>query len=290
MIESKRPIILCADDYALSPGVSRAVCALLAAGRLSAASVMTASRLWPEHAAWLKPFAESADIGLHFALTDLVPLGPMPRLAPTRRFPALGRTLVAALARRIEPDEVRDELERQIDAFTAAMGRLPAFVDGHQHVHQLPVVRDVVIDVVCRRLPDAYLRICDEPASAILRRGVAPLRAMTISLLGRRLRRLARRHGIAANRRFAGVHDFSGRDPFPALCRRFLADSPAGFLVMCHPGTGEAGRSTDPIAAHRVREFEYLSSGEFVDDLAHAGCSLARFSQACGRETSSAAD
>ncbi|HVT56350.1 MAG TPA: ChbG/HpnK family deacetylase, partial [Xanthobacteraceae bacterium] len=35
-----RRIVLCADDYALSPGVSAGIRELLAAGRLNATSVM----------------------------------------------------------------------------------------------------------------------------------------------------------------------------------------------------------------------------------------------------------
>ncbi len=57
-----RPI-LCADDYGLAPGVSRAIARLLAAGRLSATSCITVTRFWPEQAAALRPFADTAEIG-----------------------------------------------------------------------------------------------------------------------------------------------------------------------------------------------------------------------------------
>jgi predicted glycoside hydrolase/deacetylase ChbG (UPF0249 family) len=40
-----RRIVICADDYALSPGVSAGIRELLAAGRLNATSVMT---IFPE--------------------------------------------------------------------------------------------------------------------------------------------------------------------------------------------------------------------------------------------------
>ncbi len=36
----RAPIWLCADDYGISPGVNRAICDLIARGRLNATSVM----------------------------------------------------------------------------------------------------------------------------------------------------------------------------------------------------------------------------------------------------------
>src|SRR5262245_10068587 len=82
------PIVLCADDYAVAPGVSRAICALIEQGRLSATSCMTVSPHWPEHARWLRPLGDRADIGLHLTLTDHAPIGAM-RLAADGRLPPL---------------------------------------------------------------------------------------------------------------------------------------------------------------------------------------------------------
>ena len=101
-----RRVVLCADDYGLSPGVSRGIVELIAQGRLSATSCMSVSRFWPEHAAWLKPFADKVDVGLHLTLTNLPPLGPMPRTASSGRLPGLGtiarRALLGSLDRREE--------------------------------------------------------------------------------------------------------------------------------------------------------------------------------------------
>ena len=83
------PFILCADDYGFSPGVSSAIRDLIDRGRLSATSCMTMSPFWPDHASWLKPYADQVDVGLHLTLTDHRPLGPMPRTAPAGRLPPL---------------------------------------------------------------------------------------------------------------------------------------------------------------------------------------------------------
>jgi predicted glycoside hydrolase/deacetylase ChbG (UPF0249 family) len=266
-----RAFVLCADDYAIAPGVSAAIRDLIERDRLSATSCMTVSPFWPEDAALLRPLADRADIGLHLTLTDHRPLGAMPRTAPHVRLPALGRLMALALARRLDQAEIHGEVARQVGAFASAFGRLPDFIDGHQHVHQLPVVRDAVLATFREEgaRPGAYVRSCVEPATAILRRRVALPKTLLISTLGHGLRRLAREHGIPTNRSFRGVRAFAAGAPFARLFAAFLADLPAGALIMVHPGIpDDALRRADPVTEPRAAEYAYLGGGTFVADLA----------------------
>ena len=148
---SKHSLILCADDYALSPGVMRGVLDALAKGRLNATCAMTNRPLWRQAAPELEAFADRADIGLHLTLTFGAPLGPMPRLAPSGELPQLRPLLKAARAGTLPADEIRAEIARQLDAFQDAMGRAPDFIDGHQHVHILPGIRDWLLEELVRR-------------------------------------------------------------------------------------------------------------------------------------------
>ena len=149
------PFILCADDYGFSPGISSAIRDLIDRGRLSATSCMTMSPFWPDHASWLKPYADQVDVGLHLTLTDQRPLGPMPRTAPGDRFPPLRMLMRKALTRQLDQGEIDSELNRQLDAFERAFGRVPSHIDGHQHIHQLPVVRQAVIKAVTESVKGA---------------------------------------------------------------------------------------------------------------------------------------
>lgn len=291
-IKTPRSILLSADDYGIAPGVSRAILDLVEAGRLTGTSCMTVSPFWPEHATWLRPHAGRAEIGLHFVLTDMRPLGPMPRLAPNGRFPSLPRALALASARQLDPVELDAELNRQLDRFEMALGRPPDFIDGHHHVHQLPMVREVVLRSLSTRLPTGtWVRICDEPVAGVLHRGGAVPQALIISWLGRGLRRGASRLGIPANRRFAGVRTFKETAPYRDLFRRFVADAPEGLLVMCHPGRADADlAAVDWVTRQRDDEYAYLKSEAFVADLAEAGVILGRFKQDGVRGRSSASD
>jgi len=287
--QQPRPVVLCADDYAIAPGVSRAIADLIRRDRLTATSCMAISPFWPEHAGWLQTLRERADIGLHLTLTDAAPLSAMPHLAPRGRLPGLGRLLALALLRRLDATEIAGEVDRQIDRFVSNFGHPPDYIDGHLHVHQLPIVRDIVADRV-RSLPNAYVRVCTEPASAILRRGIAVPRALVISALGKGFRRQIDRARIPANRRFAGVRDFDERQPYRALMRRFLYSAPPGLLVMCHAGIADADlAAVDRVTTARDEEYRYLASDEFPADLAAAGVVLSRFKALAAPETSSAA-
>lgn len=271
-------LTLCADDYGLAPGVGRAIRALIAAGRLHATGCMTISPFWPEEAAKLRPLAEEADLGLHLTLTDHAALGALPSLAPDGRFPSLGRLMGLALTHRLDRREIAAELERQVDAFEAALGRKPDFLDGHHHVHQLPGVRDIVLDLAARRLaPGGWVRSCWEPPLAILRRGIDPLRAGLIAGLGIGLRRRLVAAGVPHNRRFRGVYDFSGRVPYAALFERFTAAPGTATLVMCHPGeVDDALRACERLTDQREVEYAFLAGPQIIDSLAARHLTLGR--------------
>src|ERR1700751_1510189 len=67
------PIWLCADDYGISPGVNRAICDLIARGRLNATSVMVVGpAIYRDEIRALQRAAEGSQrcaIGLHATLS-----------------------------------------------------------------------------------------------------------------------------------------------------------------------------------------------------------------------------
>lgn len=273
------PVALCADDYGIAPGVDEGILELAAAGRITALSCMTASPRWPAAAAALKPLLGRVDIGLHFTLTQLAPLGPMPRLAPIGRFPSMRRLYAQAALRALDLAEIEAELARQIDAFTQATGRAPDFLDGHHHVHQLGTVREAVARQWRSR--GGWIRNTATPFSRARLRGVATRRATILSLYGRAARRTWRTHGIATNTDFAGVRNFAEPGSFRALMQRYLTGAVPGLLIMCHPGRpDEELARIDYVTAPRADELAYLGGAEFPADLEAAGCTLARFGAA----------
>lgn len=275
-----RPLVLCADDYGFAPGVDEGILALLAAGRLSAVSCMTSLPRWPQAAARLRPWLERVDVGLHLTLTDQEAAGPASRLAPEGRLPALPRLARLLRFDRAARAEAEAELERQLARFESALGRPPDFLDGHQHVHVLPGIRQAVVAAAARllRRRPIYLRSLAEPLSAILLRGGERKKALVLALLGRGLHRAAERAGVPTNDSFRGATAFAPgpgcRDEF----RSFFWGPGKRPLVMCHPGRVDAELAArDALTRRREDELAYLASDAFLEDLAAAGVRLARF-------------
>lgn len=272
-----RRLVICADDYAISPAVSAGIRELAVAGRLSATGAMTCMASWPADAPLLKPLGERVAVGLHFTLTDQAPLGLMPRLAPAGRLPAVGQLIAQGLRGRLPEDEVAAELDRQLDAFEAHFGRPPDFLDGHQHVHLFPGVRRGVLRAFGRRLSAAtcWLRDCGDRPAALLARGNA-LKAGFIAALGRSLAVAAQSRGIRMNRGFSGFYDYRRQTLGDAL-PRLLTGAGDGHLLMVHPGhVDDALAACDPLTAPRQAEWSVLMADELPGILADRGFTIAQ--------------
>lgn len=262
-----RGIALCADDYALAPEVDQAVLELARRARLSATTCMTTSPRWPEAAAALRPLRPALSVGLHFNLTE----GHGGAVAARR----LKRVIAAAYTRRLTPAALREHWRQQLDAFEHALGTPPDFIDGHQHVHQFPGVRDALLSELRARYQPAampWLR-STVPAAGLARQPKAALLAL---LGGRAATRLWRRAGLHCNRGFAGVYGFDAPDAaaYAARMSGWLRALPHAGLLMCHPATGEV--ADDAIARQRVVEYAFFSSDAFLALLRGANCSVLR--------------
>ncbi|HWV80608.1 MAG TPA: ChbG/HpnK family deacetylase [Hyphomicrobiaceae bacterium] len=278
--EGRKKLVVCADDYALTPGVSRAIRELIAGGRISATSVMTVCPYWREEGPALAAVAGTADIGLHLTLTDQTPIGAMPELAPSGRLPPVEALVRASLIGRLPVAEIEVEIERQLEAFVAVWGRQPAHVDGHHHVHQLPGVRGALLRVLGRQNgPRPYLRSCREPLARIMRRGVAQQKAALISTLGAGFTRQASAAGFATNDGFSGIYQFGATDcRLDDLFARFVRDLGARPLAMCHPGYSDTTLAgLDSMTAERDAERVFLAGERWLKVLAAAHVAVVPF-------------
>ncbi len=253
-----RRIGVCIDDVGLHPGITEAAAVLGAMGRVSALSCMSQATGWPAAARTLKPALDGrVDFGLHLNFTE--PCSG----AGTKR--SLKNLIAVAYARALDPVVVRDAIRRQLHAFENAIGAPPDFVDGHQHVHQLPVIREALVgELTARygtRMP--WLRHAGAPRPVL---GAATpladrLKERVITALGANaLRKLARDAGISQNGHLLGVYGFTGAlEAHVVRWGAWCSRAGDGDLLMCHPAAGCA-TPDDPIASARRMEFEALCS------------------------------
>jgi predicted glycoside hydrolase/deacetylase ChbG (UPF0249 family) len=271
-----RSLVLCADDFALAPGVDAAIIELIDRGVVTATSVMAGLPFWSSDAEPLRSVCRTrgAQVGWHVTLTDQPPAFAAGRLGRGGRLPSLREVLLRATARTLPLAAVRDELTAQLDRFEAVWGAPPAFVDGHQHVHLLPGVRETLLELLLSRYPPSAFWVRDtvEPVSVVRARGVAVGKALFLARLGRRWRVLVDRFGVARNEGFSGAHDFRPSPPFRDKFRAFLRVPGRRPLLFLHPGIPDAALAArERLVEARRWEYDYLRSDAVWADLAAAG-------------------
>lgn len=260
--------VLCADDFALSEASCHGILKLLEASRLSAVSAVVNTSLWQSRSSALLPYLDKVDIGLHVNLTEGSWL-----TSPTMTPLGLPKLIAKSYLRRLSEDAIYNELKAQIEAWVHVFGRLPDFIDGHQHIQQLPVIRD------------AFIRWFNEDSqhhSCYLRCSHTQLfwhnhllKRFVINRLGAvKLKKLIKQNNIKHNFAFSGIYDFSNKADYRKLFQGFLSEIPASGIIMCHPALGID--NTDPHIQARNKEFAYLMSDAFIDDCKATGMCLAR--------------
>jgi predicted glycoside hydrolase/deacetylase ChbG (UPF0249 family) len=290
-----RTLAVCVDDFGLHEGVNQAVLALLALRRISAVSCLVDGPAWASGAAALRaaawPAGEAepiADVGLHLNFTELLDA----RAQRPDLVRPLGALIRACHLRRFDEAALQEEVARQFARFEAVWGRPPDFVDGHQHVHQFPQLREALAQVLRARQVGRdvahrpWLRLCRSPGWAGWRAGIGlvdTLKAAVIAALGASaLARQARRLGLPHSERLLGVYPFDADEAgFLRRWQAWLSLVHEGDLLMCHPAVpqSQAVPQPDVIAAARHMEFQVLSSPGFGQRLSQAGVRIARLAR-----------
>jgi chitin disaccharide deacetylase len=237
-------LTLCADDYGLAPGVTSAIEQLVLKGRLNAFSIMVdGPEINISSLRELKRDFPHVSIGLHLTLTKVF-----------EEKPSLILLMVQAFTRLLPNPSL--EIKRQFEKFETLAGFPPDHVDGHQHVHLLPGIRECVFKLM--------------PESAVFRQckgaGVG-FKAKIIDALSRKVP-----PAIIINAHFSGSYHFMHGGDYRALFKQFIASQHEGLLVMCHPGrVDDLLKSRDPVHEDREIELAYFLSDEFLHDVREAG-------------------
>lgn len=270
-----RPVIINVDDLGLSTAVNDAVIHLAELGRIGASSYMVGGTITDSNINRLNQL--NVDIGLHLDLTGIF---------PSALRGSLKSIIIASYLRRLNPMQVSDVIKQQLDGFEERFNRAPVFIDGHQHIHQFPVIRKSLI----KELTNRY---SDEIAKGMLSaRVTTPLindvKSWIIYILGGYAwRKSCQHHQILTNDKFGGVYGFDAdRQQLAMLWKKWLQAAPchtanvSPTLIMCHPAVPESRSNSwqDDIKAAREIEYKWLISDEFAELLAQYEVKLMRWS------------
>ena len=212
--QNVHPPLLHADDLGLAEGVDAAIIDLAQSGRLQGASLLANGPSAADAMEAWRNLAEPPPLTLHICLTEGHRLAKCPDLPS-----GFGTLLLASLLpwqrRRIAP-QLRTVLQQQISRYRQLTGLSHIRLDGHQHIHLVPLVLDAVLDLAPSE-SITWMRTTREPLPEGLSLRLwwrslqtgGLIKWLVLQLLsGLAIPRL-RRAGLETNLRFAGVL-FSG--------------------------------------------------------------------------------
>ena len=244
-----RRLIVNADDFGVTPGVSEGILAAHRHGIVTSTTVLVNSSIEPDHLARARD--SGLGIGLHVNLTLGRPLTPGASLVDgSGRFVRDARRAAARVARRDVDAEIAAQVEKFLDLFK----RPPTHLDTHHHVGMFLPVRECV--------------------QALARRLGVPVRSQDAAARAR-----ARGAGLRTPDHFFGE---SGPDAYwtPARTRAHLRALPPGTSeFMTHPGWFDDGLAYSRYARQREVELIGLGTPAARGAAAALGIRLAHFGQ-----------
>ncbi len=270
-------LVVNADDFGLSPAISRGILRAHREGIVTSTSLLGNATDLTQARAWLAD-APELGVGVHLALFGGRPVAPADAvrslLGTDGALPPRGQDFIGAWVRgRVVAEEIERELDAQVTRVRQA-GIVVDHLDTHHHLGFLPVVGRAV-ETVARRHGIAGIRSAVETPTLAwltdLRRGVE---AGLLTGLGWLTRRQLgeRRHGPQS---WGYVE--SGQLDEIRILEIIGRLGPGTHELICHPGEEDGASGEDRPRYRRGLELESLTSAKVRRAIAQRGLDLCRW-------------
>ena len=270
-------LVINADDFGFSEGVTRGIVEAHAAGSVTSASIMANGIDW-DNAVRLARATRTLGFGVHLNLVQGRPLLRVPSLTDpeTNEFYSLGLLALRAVAGRIDRGELEAETRAQIERVRGA-GIPVTHLDSHRHAHALPAI----FPVVARVARDAGIRAIRSPREPLRLHALdvpATARKLVLELALRASRALPLEAPLVTTDHFRGI-SLQGGTHFASRLRRALDTlEPGSTELMVHPGhVDEALAAQDPYTSPRAIELAELVSAGVRERLSRGDIELVSF-------------
>ena len=264
------PVIIHADDFGETAEITAGICQAIEAGVVTSTSVMANMPGTAEALRRAPRLADQASFGVHLNLCEGRPLtGGATLTDPSGDFLRKRALAARAVTGRLSLPQLEAEVAAQLGLLRDAGVRV-SHLDGHKHLHQLPIVCAAVANVL-PRFSIERVRITRLPSWR---------RVRGASMLARELAARHAAHVFARARLRSPLHTvdlrslLAGEDLAPLAGR--AVGGPEPIEICCHPGTpaADAGK---PGSHRRGDELEYLLSARFRAVLAAGGAALVSY-------------
>src|SRR6185312_12707962 len=251
-------LIVHADDFGETEEITEGICQAIEAGAVTSTSIMANMPGTDAALPRVAALSERASFGVHLNFCECRPLTPGPSLVDERGVLHAKRALfLRALRGQLAPTELEAEITAQIARIHEAGVRI-SHVDGHKHLHQLPIVRSAVARVL-PRFGIERVRVTRLKHLGAARKPATLVREALAWQATRTFRR-------ARLRSPARVIDLQVMmQPVQNGGTSFTRWAPEGPIeVFCHPGTRQADIDK-PGSCRRFDELTYLLSPRFQE-------------------------
>lgn len=260
-----KKLIINADDFGLHNTVNNGIIQGYTKGSLTSTSIMPTGEAF-EHALALAEKHPMLGLGIHLTLVGggrtVLDGSKIPSLVCSEGMLAAnyGEFFKKYLVGKISLSEVRCELEAQVEKVVAT-GVHVTHLDSHQHLHIVPGIIDIVIDIA-KTYSIPAMRISDEPYFFT---GGYPIELARLigrcglTFLARLARRKANYSGIRTPSAFFGM--LAGGNMQERFLMNIIKQLPDGVSeIMMHPGESDELNSTYQWQYHWTDELAAIVS------------------------------
>jgi chitin disaccharide deacetylase len=276
-------LVVTADDFGIGRKTSEGIIAAHLHGPVTATSLMSITGDRVRSSVPLLADAPKLDVGLHLVFTKC---GDKPVVARASsgligrdgQFLSNGKLWMKALTGRLNRRAVADEIVAQTELFHKLVGRAPAYVDSHHHAHQLPIIRDALMEVISHDLLPRISRVTVETRGMVRKVRTVRMKRRAAQLMGKRMANVFSLGWVWANDFYFGMlapGDLRRAFPWEKYLRNLPANGVGEWIV--HPGmSDETLIGRDGYRTERAKELEALTSPAGVKMWEHLRPMLAR--------------
>lgn len=185
-----------ADDFGLHKSVNDGIIFLLKEGKINGASLMTSGEAF-EDAIQRSIDIPNSNIGIHLNFVEEKSLISGKLMPKNHRI-----FFVKYLLGLVSAEYIREETEAQIRKLIQA-GIKPSFINGNQHLHLLPEIMNIVINLA-KKYNISYIRIVNEPLSLSQGKLFRQAQLLVLNFLSKLARSKIRKAGLESNDYFIG--------------------------------------------------------------------------------------
>jgi len=257
------PVVIHADDFGETVAITNGIRCAIEAGVLTSTSIMANMPATQEALRRVQALAGQASFGVHLNVCEGRPLTRNETLVGEKGdFYSKRLVIRRALSGKLSLAELEQEIAAQI-ALVRDAGVAISHVDGHKHLHQLPLISTAVANVL-PRFGIGRVRLTRLNSLAAFSKTGTALR----ELAAWRAAAIFRRAGLSSPVRVVDLGEVM-RKGFDGLGPRVLVDRRGAVELCCHPEL-PADVPGKPSSHRRSEELEYLLSPGFREWLARS--------------------